>query len=643
MDVKLPNGKIIKGVPEGTPKEVIAQKAIAAGLATEQDFGIQVQPQPQQEQEKGLLQKASDLFTGSDRQTAEIASLKEIGAAPELNELSLSAFKTSLGLLTQGDDEGAMGVIKQNIPNAQFRKDEKGNTIASLPSGEYVLNAPGLSGQDVARFLFGASAFTPAAAASTIPRAIAGAALTETAMQGTGQALGGKDVNAGDVAISGLLGGAGKGVENLLTGVSRVARGQIPEEQARLIAQAEQSNVPLMTSDIIEPKTFVGRAARTVAEQTPLAGTGQARAAQQEARQQVVEQLYAKSAPMYDDVIKSLKTQQSKVKQAAGNRLNAITEKMDDVGQIPTDKAVSAIDDEVAKLTAPSRVADDQTVNELLKYRTALEEGQDLRTLDTLRSDFREQVKGERQVFASRSKAAVERIYKAMTDDIQTAISGSLGDDALRQWQQAKSVYAQEAQKVKSTRLKGLFEKGDLTPENAKSMLLSQKPSEVKALYQSLDNKGKAAARSTLLSEAFSRARNASGDVTPDSLASALTKLSPQVNILFKGADRAQLEGLTKLLNATRQAQRASVTTQTGQQLVPLVTGAAAITDFFTTAGTGATVGAIARAYESKAVRNALLKLNATKKGSTAFEKAVQDANKVISSSLLAMQDTEVQ
>lgn len=40
MDVRLPNGKVIKNVPEGTDKDVIRQKAIADGLATEQDFLI---------------------------------------------------------------------------------------------------------------------------------------------------------------------------------------------------------------------------------------------------------------------------------------------------------------------------------------------------------------------------------------------------------------------------------------------------------------------------------------------------------------------------------------------------------------------------------------------------------------------------
>lgn len=38
MDVKLPNGKLIRGVPEGTTKEQIMQKAISAGIATEQDL-----------------------------------------------------------------------------------------------------------------------------------------------------------------------------------------------------------------------------------------------------------------------------------------------------------------------------------------------------------------------------------------------------------------------------------------------------------------------------------------------------------------------------------------------------------------------------------------------------------------------------
>lgn len=43
MDIELPNGTIIQGIPEGTPKSVVMEKAIKAGLAKPEDFGIQQQ------------------------------------------------------------------------------------------------------------------------------------------------------------------------------------------------------------------------------------------------------------------------------------------------------------------------------------------------------------------------------------------------------------------------------------------------------------------------------------------------------------------------------------------------------------------------------------------------------------------------
>ena len=43
MDVTLPNGKVIKGVPEGTPKDEVARAAIRNGLAKPADFGMSEQ------------------------------------------------------------------------------------------------------------------------------------------------------------------------------------------------------------------------------------------------------------------------------------------------------------------------------------------------------------------------------------------------------------------------------------------------------------------------------------------------------------------------------------------------------------------------------------------------------------------------
>ena len=45
MDIELPNGVVIQGIPDGTSKDEIMRKAIAKGLATEADFAPPVQPQ----------------------------------------------------------------------------------------------------------------------------------------------------------------------------------------------------------------------------------------------------------------------------------------------------------------------------------------------------------------------------------------------------------------------------------------------------------------------------------------------------------------------------------------------------------------------------------------------------------------------
>jgi hypothetical protein len=45
MDIRLPNGVVIRGVPEGTSADDVRNAAISAGLATEKDFGITAAPQ----------------------------------------------------------------------------------------------------------------------------------------------------------------------------------------------------------------------------------------------------------------------------------------------------------------------------------------------------------------------------------------------------------------------------------------------------------------------------------------------------------------------------------------------------------------------------------------------------------------------
>ncbi len=578
-----------------------------------------------EEERRSLFERGVAAFTGADRMTPEIEGLQEIGNAPELNELSLGAFRASLGLLATGDEEKGVQILRQQIPDVTARKDDKGNVIVKMPSGEYVLNKPGFSGQDLARFVAQWLAFTPAGRATSIPGAAIGAGATEAGLQAIAAGAGAEGIDTGDIGTAALLGAGGKAAEELISGVTRATRGAMPVEAEEVIARGRAEGAPVLTTDVVPPDTLAGRLARVSGETVPFAGTGATRAAQQQARIAAVERETGGLVPMYDQVVDSLKKKTTGMRQAAGKRLEEVADTMEQFGDIPTPKAIQAIDDEIATLSDPRRVKDPQTIKALEEYKEALEQGQTFKTLDTLRSDFRESVKGERQSLPTRSNAAMERVYQAFTDDMTDAITEGIDARTAARFMDAKRFYGQELDTLKKTRLKTVLDKGDVAPETVRNVLISQKPSEMQALFRSLNTDGRKAARVTILNDIVEKASRRVGGLTPNSFATELDKASNAVNIFFKGKEREQLQGLQRFLDATRRAQEAPVQTPTGQTLLSGLGLGGVVVDPVSTLGAGLTVGTLARIYESPAVRNAMLRLSTISPRSDRYDVVVRE------------------
>ena len=423
------------------------------------------------------------------------------------------------------------------------------------------------------------------------------------------------------VATGGLVNAAGRGISAAYRG----ARGAISPEAQQAIRFAEQEGVPLHTTDVLQPQSRVGRMAQTTAENIPFAGTSSIRATQQEARSQLVQD-YAARFGEYDPsiVVGSLKAKSAGIKQAAGNRLEQVQNAMSGVNIHPV-RAIQQIDDEISSLGKLGRVADQDTIAKLQAYKDELATGNiDLQQLSGLRSQFRQDVKGERMVMPTRSDAAIQRVYRAMTGDIDSAIGQNLGNDTLRRYKQANAIYADEANKLQNTRLKNVLMKGDLTPEVVNNMLFSKNKSEVQNLYNSVGRIGRAQMRNGIIGKAMEKS-----DGSPDQFLRQLNIMSNQTGIAFKGQDAAYIKGLKNYLDSTRQASKAAVTTPTGQQTIPFILGIGSVTNP-ALIGVGGGYGILARIYESEAGRNAMLRLANTPRGSTAFESALADAQRVI-------------
>lgn len=576
---------------------------------------------------QGLRDRVIDSVTGASRMTPEIESLKSLDSSPEANQLNSQALKLGFSQLF-GSDSSQEKVLQGM--GATLRKDEKGNTIVSLPSGDYALNKPGLSPQDVTSFIANALAYTPAARAPSIIGSMLKSAATDTAIQVANQATGGDQYNPVQTAEAGVIGGIGKGAENLLSGTARAIAGKASPENQAAVDFANQNNLPLMTSDVVPPQTFTGRSAQAAAEKIPVVGTGSLRRDQQNARSQLIQDYansFGQSSP--DDIVQSLKNQVSKVKQAAGQRLSDVDSAMSSVGTIQPTQTLSAIDGAISNLSRLGKAADAQTISKLQSYRDELANGADFGLLRDFRTQFRQDIKGDRTSWPNKSEALVNRVYQAMTGDINKSVSDNLGPQTAYKYQQANAAYANQAQQVNNTRLKSILQKGDLTPEVANNLLFSSKPSEVKALYSSLDQNGRSSARAAVVGKAFEKSGG-----SPDKFLNELNRMSSQTGILFKGEDRQYLNGVTNYLDQTRRAARAGTVTPTGQELLQFGAPTAAAADLLHNGGVGTlsfgAFGLLSRAYESKPFRSAMIRLANTPKGSTAYDRHISNASQAL-------------
>jgi hypothetical protein len=439
---------------------------------------------------------------------------------------------------------------------------------------------------------------------------------------------------ATDLGTGVALGGAINQLGRVAGAAYRGVRGTIAPESQQAIQFANAADVPLHTTDVLQPNSRVGRMAQTTAENIPFAGTSSMRAGQQEARSQLVDE-FASRFGEYDPsiVVGSLKAKTAGIKQAAGNRLEQVQNAMTGVNIQPS-RAIQQIDTEISNLQRLGKVADNETIGKLQAYRDELTRNagasgpmaMDLQQLSGLRSQFRQDVKGERVVMPNRSDAAVQRVYKAMTGDIDSAIGKNLGDDTLRRYKQANSIYADEANKLQNTRLKNVIMKGDLTPEVVNNMLFSKNKSEVQNLYRSVGQVGRAQMRNGIIGKAMEKSGG-----SPDQFLRQVNLMSNQTGIAFKGREAAYLKGLKNYLESTKRAGQAGVTTPTGQQTIPFILGIGSATNP-ALVGVGGGYGLLARMYESEPARNAMLRLANTPRGSTAFEKALADVERAVNS-----------
>jgi hypothetical protein len=512
--------------------------------------------------------------------------------------------------------------------------------VPLIKGGQLLAKAATPLAQKAGQFL------SAAPAAQGISAAAGGAAaqgVQESGGSETGQLLAG--LAAGVLAPSAVAStlGAGKAV---LAG--RTALEQVAPETANLLKQAGQQGIDVLTTDILQPKTAMGKFAQRTAERIPFVGTGDIRKVQQQQRVNAVQNVLQEygaidttgisgeafktglSKKVFDDIVSK---RSSEVQNATKAKQSVINE-LGNRGVVPMPNTLTKIDEQIASLRARRTDAADEAASILEQFKVSDASGLTGRTLpelESFRSDvlanvFKDDPASKISIGARDiGTKAIRSLYDSVRQDMGDFIRQNGKPNDYTKWQMANKKLYDISSDVEVSSFKNLLRQGNATPELAEAMLYSKKPSEVKRIYESLSAEGRNSAKSLLLNKAAKNAQvtlpDGSTSYNPQKFNTELKALSDNLGVFFQGDEAKRLNGLSRLLDVTSRAGEAGVLTSTGQEAVPFVLGSF-LTNLF--GGTGravggaATIGLGGRAYESKAVRNLLIKLNATRPGSKA-------------------------
>jgi hypothetical protein len=584
---------------------------------------------------------------------------KQPSAIGEVAEGAAKGLKQGTTALIRGAAEGAAAtvgllsdpitaVINQFLPEEYRGKIVKEAvrdllTKAGIPENETAAQRIVQAGTEGL-----AGAVTQTAAGQALAK---GAGLVPGAVEKVGTALAGQPVQqaaggigAGVASQGAAEAGAGPGLQTaaglagsvLGAGVGGViSPEQVPQwnPQTQLVKEGERAGVNLSTTDVFQPQTRFGKFIKSFGEDIPFFGTGGMQKAKAAERIAAVKN-YAQEmgadgiANASDDVMRDLiSKRKADFAKWGGQKAEVLTSPKLVNRPVPMTNTINKIDEQVSYLKGLQNDSLEPAIKKLEGYKKTFT-NKTIEQVDDNRAQLGTLFKDRDLVVDTEIKQKVmNSLYGAVKKDIGGFIKTNSGDVDVNKWAQADTELTKLFRVENLPILKRAIKRGDVTPELIDSVLYNNDESTVKSLFSNITPQGVNATKSSIVQHAVKSATNEKTKIIdPDQFNSAIGKLSKQTGIYFNENDTQRIEGLTKVLNATAGAPASLQSPATGARLV-LPTSAIGLASVIPggpverivgTAAGMALAGGAARLYESKAVRDQLIKIANAKPGSEA-------------------------
>ncbi|NWK62803.1 hypothetical protein HYI12_09495 [Acinetobacter sp. SwsAc3] len=463
-------------------------------------------------------------------------------------------------------------------------------------------------------------------------------------------------------AIGGAVGGAvGKKLGDGVAKVVNIKNNRMKEGVQEVAELAKKHGVRTTAGDL--SRNPIIQKTEVAMEQVPFVGTSGVRKAQHDqvkvAAEKVIDQLKTK----LDDVdFKSIDKIQAAA--SAGNKnairiMGIVNGAGDDTGKILQaaaevknwrgQRVASQMYEQVGRLAGSGTVAPNKTVqaidnviaadSKVTPNKELLGEINSIRKnlLDpNINTNFKEMRAAQSRLGElvdewgrqGKSTSGLTQIRTAIDDDILDFAQSSGNTKLLSELKRANALYGQ---------LQGGKDKAFA------SSLRSDKPDEIfnqfmkvgkgdKAanFYKNLDPKGQAALRYQMAQNALDKATNEStGSFSPAKFALEFERMSAPYGNIFKGADKAQMDGFVKLMRHVERAGQYMENPPTGNRLVGVLMGGAAVMEPTAMATTGGIAGSLKLLFTTEAGKRILLAAKGLPPNSPKMAKLLMQAQKL--------------
>ena len=449
-------------------------------------------------------------------------------------------------------------------------------------------------------------------------------------------------------AIEGALIGAGFGggfaaladpLKKAAVKIINASKGKFASKEIKeLVEISKRENIPLFASDVLDSPGL--SRLDVIAEDIPITGTRAGRIAQGAQQETAAKRLLGElSGDVEDFAIGAQKGIQDRLKRAkkiAGVKFNKVNKLLNNKGDVKKTNFVNVLDEQIEEVAAKGTRANQPLIRLMEQFRDT--PSGNFETIRKQRSDLAGEIssfyKGTNSVIGEADVIHLQKAKDALESDIQSFVKKTGSQEGLAAFRDANKFVQKNTAPFKKGQLKNLINNDE--PEKIIAFLSANgKTSRANLLFDKMDDKGRQSVRAAMIQSAVNKAGSAGKRFSPNAFATELEKLQSTTNVFFKGSDKAQLEGLKKIMRAGGRAGQISENPPTGARLlIPAAIGGAAtggISSIVTNVvGVGGFGGLMKLLNQTELGKKALIGLGKSTADSKNFERSVDIINTLL-------------